>query len=278
MLSTTWNILRRRDLLYELVLAEVRTATAGRALGWLWWILDPLLMMFIYWFVVGVLLGRQGGGLYHPYWLFVFCGLIVWKHIAGAMGQSAVALIQGYSLIRSVPFPTAILPLSRACSGFFFFLLGFLVFVLMRSMVDVSSWTGTPLALVQIPILMAFQMGIVAALALPTAAIGAAYRDVSNLIGHALRIGFYLSPCLYGAEWMRDSAISRFGEATGEVVFKLYMLNPFAIIIEGYRAAVLNGTFLAPEHWGVLGAETVAFLLVGYWIYHHYDRRVVKFL
>lgn len=278
MLATPLSIFQRRDLLLQLVIMEVRTSTAGRMLGWLWWLLDPLLMMLIYWFVVQALLGRGMSPGYNPYWLFVFFGLITWKHAGGTITQAANSLVAGRALIRAVPFPTAILPLSRSGAGFFFFLAGMGVAMIMRLSVDWPAEPGYWLVLLQLVPLMVLQLAIVSALALPAAVLGAMIRDLSNLSRHALRIGFYLSPGLYSAETMRASMVSRLGESTGQLVFDVYMLNPFAIMMEGYRTIVLEGRFIAASDWTVLLIEAAVFALAGVWIYNRYDRRIVKYI
>jgi ABC-2 type transport system permease protein len=56
------------------------------------------------------------------------------------------------------------------------------------------------------------------------------------------------------------------------------MLNPFAILIEGYRQAIFYGDFLALHHWVVLALESVVLFAIGQRIYRYYDRRVIKFL
>ncbi len=58
-MNSNWdNLVARRDLLQELVVSELKTSQAGTVLGWTWWLLDPLLMMLIYWGVFTILLGR----------------------------------------------------------------------------------------------------------------------------------------------------------------------------------------------------------------------------
>ena len=56
------------------------------------------------------------------------------------------------------------------------------------------------------------------------------------------------------------------------------MLNPFAILIEGYRQAIFYGDFLDAVHWVVLAVESLLLFAIGQRIYRYYDRRVIKFL
>jgi ABC-type polysaccharide/polyol phosphate export permease len=276
MISNLPNLVARRDLLVELVRSDLRSSTAQTRLGWLWWLLDPLMMMLVYFVIVVELFGR--GDMYSPYWLFVFFGLITWKHLTGSVNRASNVLSRRQGLIRAVPFPTMVLPLSGVLSMFVFFLCGFAVLTAMAIVAPLPHHSGGMLPLIQIPLLMILQVIMIAGIALPISCIGVLYRDLSELIPHALQAGFFLSPTLYGADLVERTAIDRLGPQLGAMVYALYMLNPFAIIITGYRDSMFYGRFMEPQHWIVLLIEAAAILFIGYRIYQHYDRRVIKFL
>lgn len=277
MISNWSNLVARRDLLRELVLSELRTSTAQTRLGWLWWMLDPLLMMLVYWLIVVGLLGR-GREQYTPYWLFIFFGLITWKHFASSVSRAAAVLSRKQGLIRAVPIPTMIFPLSGVVSGFFFFLCGFLVLILMALLAGLPQHSGDFLPVIQVPLLMILQIIIVAGIALPLSCWGVLYRDLGELIPHVLKAAFYLTPGLYGVDLVQDVAVRKFGETTGNVVTTGFMLNPFAGLITGYRDAIFYGRFMESTYWIILVVEAALIFIPGYLIYQHYDRRVVKFL
>lgn len=264
MLSNWHNLMARRDLLKELIVSELRTQTHGTLLGWLWWLVDPLVMMLIYWAVVVGVMGR--GEAYAPYPIFVLCGLLPWKHMSYSVNRATSVLANSEGLIKAIPFPTMVLPLGRVGSGFICFLFGLVVLL-----VGAALW-GCPLtvSLVQLPALLLAQLLLVAGLSLSVAAIGVMLRDLSVAMNHLLRVGFYLSPIIYGLDMVR--------EKLPEPWATIYLLNPFVILVEGYRAAVFRGEFLAMNYWPILFAEAAVVFLGGFAIYRHYDRRVIKFL
>lgn len=277
MISNLTNLIARRDLFRELVVSELRASTAQTRLGWLWWLLDPLFMMLIYWAIVVGLFGR-GRAEYEPYWVFIFFGLVTWKHFSNAAARSSTILSRKQGLIRAVPFPTMVLPLSVSISGFFFFLCGFAVLVAMSAIAPPEHHSGSFLPLIQVPALMAFQLVIVAAICVPLSCIGVLYRDLGEVLPHLLRAGFYLSPGLYGVDLIQSVARERFGPELGAAIYSIYMLNPFAVLISGYRSAMFYGEFMPIGHWGLLILMALAVTIPGYMIYQHYDRRVIKFL
>jgi len=271
MISNWTNLLARRDLLRELTLSELRSQSQESRFGWVWWLVDPLIMMLIYWGVVVGILGR--GQSYTPYPVFVLCAVLPWKHLSSSLNASAKVLRAREGLIKSIAFPTMALPLTVVVAGFSNFLFGVVILVL--AALGFAMPLGTPL--VQLPALLLAQIALVAGFALIVACVGALARDLPGFMTHVLRVGFYCSPTLYGL----DLAQQRLGSISGlwgEWLPRLFVLNPLALLITGYREAVFYGRFMSGDYWLLLTAESVLVLAAGYRIYQYFDRRVIKFL
>jgi ABC-type polysaccharide/polyol phosphate export permease len=274
-MNSTWpNILARRDLVRELTVSELRSRTAETRLGWVWWLVDPLIMMLIYWGVVVGIFGR--GQSYSPYPVFILCALLPWKHFSSGLSNAAKVLRNNEGLIKSIAFPTMVLPLANVLAGFAYFLFGMLV------LLGAALAFGLPMgeSLIQLPALMALQLLLVTSFSLVATSFGALIRDLSGFLTHLLRVGFYFSPTLYGVDMVRerveagalgDSALAAAGP-------DLFMLNPFAILIHGYRQAIFFGGWLEPRWWAVLVLEAALLFLLGQAVYRYFDKRVIKFL
>lgn len=274
-MNSTWpNIVMRRDLIRELTLSELRSRTAETRLGWVWWLVDPLIMMLIYWGVVVGIFGR--GASYDPYPVFILCALLPWKHFSSGLTHASKVLRNNEGLIKSIAFPTMILPIANVAAGMAYFLFGLVVLIV------AAVAFGRPLgaSLVQIPALMAFQLLLVTSFSLVATCFGALIRDLTGFLTHVLRVGFYFSPTLYGVDMVRERvAGGALGDgAFAELVPTLYMMNPFAILIHGYRQALFFGGWLEPVWWGVLAAQAIVLFLVGQTVYRYFDKRVIKFL
>jgi ABC-type polysaccharide/polyol phosphate export permease len=272
--STAANLYLRRDLLHELVVSELRSSASETRLGWVWWLIDPLFTMMIYWAVVVGIFGR--GGHYHPYPIFILCALLPFKHFGGSITSCCKLLRNREGLIKSVPFPTMVLPLSVVLSGFGFFLFG-------QATLLMAAWTwGLPItvALVQLPALWALQLVFYIGACLMIAAFGALVRDLSGFMGHVLRLFFYMAPVLYGADMVEERFTKGALGASqfADVIPTIYMMNPLAILFTGYRDAIFYGRFLAGEHWVVLTVTSLVVFAIGYRVFQHFDRRVIKFL
>jgi len=271
-MDSTWpNIVSRRDLLRELTLSELRSRSADSRLGWLWWLIDPLIMMLIYWGIVVGIFGR--GHHYQPYPVFVLCALLPWKHLQSALTNAAKLLRNNEGVIKAIPFPTMVLPLSNVLAGFSYFLAGMVVLLAAALVAQLPLGVS----LIQIPALMAAQLLLVSALSLVATSFGALIRDLSGFLTHVTRVLFYACPALYGVDLVRERAAS-LGGWLGEWIPTLYMLNPFAILFEGYRQAIFYGGFLEGRYWVVLTLEAVVMFAFAQRIYRYYDRRVIKFL
>jgi len=270
-MNSTWpNIVARRDLLRELTLSELRSRTAESRLGWVWWLVDPLIMMLIYWAVVVGVFGR--GQSYQPYPVFILCALLPFKHLTSGLTSASRILRNNEGLIKSIAFPTMVLPMSNVLAGFAYFLFGFVV--LLASALAFGLPVGA--SLIQVPALMLFQLMLVTSLSLVATSFGALIRDLSGFLTHVTRVIFYASPTLYGVDTVieRAPAFGRFGEW----IPTLFMLNPLAILIHGYREAVFYGGWLDPKYWAILAVEAVVLFAVGQRVYRAFDKRVIKFL
>lgn len=277
MLSTLPNLLARRDLVKALVASDLRASVARSRLGWIWWLLDPLLMMAVYWAIVAGLFGRSSAGN-HPYPLFLFAALITWKHFATSVNRSLTLLRSRDRIIKSIAFPTIALPISVALSGFAYFLFAFAVLAIAAWLWPGVARAGGLLPLLQVPALMLLQLAVTAGVTMAMSCYGALLEDLRLFTGHVLRLGFYLSPGLYGVDLIEERLAANLAPETAQAAFALYMANPFAVLITGYREAVLYGRFLPAHWWLLLAFEAAALLWVGYRVYQFHDRRVIKFL
>jgi len=270
MTSSLANLWKRRDLLWELVWGELRSTTAETRLGWFWWLLDPLLMMLVYWAFKELVFP---GGPYSPYPIFLGAALLSWRHLTIVVSRAARTLSGNEALIRSVPFPTMLLPLAAAVAQLVFFLVSMIV------LIGFAIALGRPatLTLLQILPLAFLQLLLVAGVALALTCPGALVPDLGEAADHILRILWFLSPGMYGMDLIRARFAGHGGPATRHVLL-LFQLNPFAMLFEGYRGAVFAPAWTPLSDWLALTAEAVVVLGAGFAIYRRYDRRVLKAL
>src|SRR5437867_949116 len=99
---------RWREILYMLVLRDLKARTKQAYLGYFWIFVQPLLLTGVLSFLVQQVLGRSDLSDI-PYPLFVMAGVIPWQFFANSLNESAESLVKNVDLVRQVYFPREIL-------------------------------------------------------------------------------------------------------------------------------------------------------------------------
>lgn len=262
MRSTAAKLWQRRHLLWVLTTANLKRQNKNTVLGYLWWLLDPIMMTGVYYLLVAVVFER--GGDNQPYLLFLLCGLLAWKAFAGSINQSITILTSQASIIRSIGFPKAVLPLSLVLSNSVFFAFGLLVATVVALVYapEYGTWPGWSYLL--LPLVIGLQLMFTAGLALVMAVLGVLFRDTGNIMRHLLRMWYFMSPGLYSLD------------RVPERLQPLFRLNPFAELMTAYRDIIMHGRVPAAYDLVYAGAVGLAMLLVGYWTFIRLEGRLVQ--
>ena len=234
--------LSRRRLIAYLVRADLRKTGADTLLGNVWWIVDPLLQMLVYWVLVGVILERDR---YQDFPLFIFAAILPWKWFDTTVKAGRYAVVGSERLIKQINFPKLVLPLSSSMAEvvtFAFGLVPLTAIMLLFYPQRLSLWYLT------IPLIAVVQLVFSLAFAIAISATNVFYRDIGNLVRHLMRFWFYLSPTLYGIDQVHRITADK--PVLGPIIDLWYAINPFTYLLGAYRAAIYEGT---SPHWGALG-------------------------
>lgn len=244
------DLTSRVRLIRFLVGAEMKRTHADTAIGTLWWILDPVLQMFVYWVLVAVIFQRTTPDIL----LFLMSAILPWKWFASTLSEASTSITSRQSLIRQLQFPKLVLPTAGACAAVVSFAFG-LVALAGLYILYPERLTLWVLAL---PAIAAVQFVFSLALGIFLAAMNTFFRDVQNVLRHVVRLWFYMSPVLYSLDQLEQQPVAQ----------NVLSLNPMAPILDGYRR-ILYGTEesvggVAPD-WlpllGVLGLSTILLAL-----------------
>jgi lipopolysaccharide transport system permease protein len=237
------------DLLYTLSAHRISVRYRQTALGVVWAVLQPLLMMLIFTGVFSVLVRMPSDGL--PYALFAYAALLPWNFFATALTNGTTSLVNHTQLITRVYFPREILPLTYVIAAVFDFLIGCGVLVLLMAWYDVPVTANVWLVLPIVLVLAAWAL----ALALVASAVQVRWRDVGMAVPLLVQLWMFASPVIYPlsavpAEWRG-----------------WYLLNPMAGIVTAFRDVLLQGglTDVAPLRYSV--AVTAIMLPAAYLVF-----------
>jgi ABC-type polysaccharide/polyol phosphate export permease len=239
-------------LFNQMVRRELRQKYKGSALGVVWYLVNPLVLMGAYALVFSVLLKVVD---IPDYPLFLIVGLIVWVFFSQALLAAAPSLVQNAPLVRRVRFPRETIPASVAVVQLVTFLV-MLALVLPVALI-VRGSAGAPLLL--LPVVVALLFCLVLGLSLAAAVLHAHFRDVEPVLAAALLPWFFLTPIFFRVDDMPGVEDHR---AIGDL---LEWGNPIAPFVQAVRDVLFSG---AAPSLGVMAYITGVGLgaLAGGWL------------
>jgi ABC-2 type transport system permease protein len=252
---TRWS--EYRHSLWLLTTRDLKVRYTTSALGYVWSILDPLVMAAIYWFVFTQVFDRLVGT--QPYIVFLLTALLPWMWFNGAVSDSTRAFLKDAKLVRSTKLPRTIWVNRIVLSKGIEFVLALPVLALFA----ILFGAGVGWQLVLFPLAMVLQAALTAGIGLIVAPLVVFFRDLERATKLVLRFLFYASPIVYGISNLPDGL--QFWAA----------FNPLTGIFSLYRA----GFFPGELDWfavGVAAAMSAAFLAVGLWVFRRAERQVLK--
>src|SRR5688572_30604281 len=109
------EVWRYRDLLFFLILRDIRVRYSQTVLGFGWSILQPLLQMIVFSIFFGALAGISSGDV--PYPVFSLAAVVPWTYFLNAVSASSLSLISSAQLVSKVYFPRILIPLAPLGAG-----------------------------------------------------------------------------------------------------------------------------------------------------------------
>ncbi len=222
-------------------------------LGFVWSLLNPLLMMVVFTIVFTILTVPN----IENFPVFVLTGLVAWNFFAASVMGATGTIVGNSTLINKVYFPREILPASHVLSNLVNFLLTLIV---LFGFIVAYRIPLTPMML-WLPAIILVQVILALGIALIVSAVNVFYRDVAVLLEVGIQAWFFLTPIFYQLERIPNMQV------LGLDVWRwVYVLNPMASIITDYRYVLLYN--LPPiNHTAFALAEAGFTLVVGYWLF-----------
>ena len=252
-----------RELAQNLVVRDLKVRYKNSALGILWSLLNPLLMMLVFTAVFTVLKGLPIA----KFPAFVLVGLLPWQFFQDAVGGATASIVGNSHLINKVYFPREILIIAGVLSNLVNFLIAMVLLIPVLVLFDISLSVWASLLPLMIIIQVVFTLGI----SFIVATVNVFYRDVHMIVSVALLAGFFLTPVFYPLSQLPKSYLL-FG-IDWDVWRLMYYLNPMASIIENYRMILYIGARPAFDFVLRTFITAVGFLVVGLMIFYRFNSR-----
>jgi ABC-2 type transport system permease protein len=253
-----WSPLHRyRHSLWLLTTRDLKVRYSTSFLGYVWSILDPLVMAAIYWFVFTQVFHRGVG--HEPYIVFLLSGLLPWTWFTGSVSDATHAFTREAKLVRSTTIPRSIWVARLVLSKGIEFVASIPVIAIFAFVAGAVLHWQVVFVLLAIVIQVVLTLGI----GLLVAPLVVFFRDLERAIKLGLRFMFYASPIIYGLDDLPKG------------LHTLGAFNPMSGIISLYRAAF----FPQQLDWfavGVGAALSVAIFAIGAFVFSRAIRTVLK--
>lgn len=262
-LRSLGDIWQRHELLGLLVRRELKSRYKDSSLGFMWTLIRPLVMLFVYYFVVGKVLGAERA--IPQYAIFVFAGLTIWGYFNEIIVSGTASILTNAGLIKKVYLPREIFPIAATGSAMVNFGAQLVVLFVATIVLRQFPWHLSLLYGLAAAVIVTIYA---TALAMLLAAVNVYLRDVQYLVEVSLLVLMWASPIVYSLAFVR-AAIAQSG--VGVWLDAVYLSNPVTIAVLAFQKAFwIAGTpqvgTVYPAHFEYWIAGDLVVAIILFWI------------
>ena len=250
---------RYRDLIGMFVWRDFVAVYKQTILGPLWFLLQPLLTTVVFTVIFGNVAKLPTDGL--PPFLFYLSGVVPWRYFADCLNNTSNTIVSNAQIFGKVYFPRLAVPVSVVISNLISFGVQFLLFLGFF----LYYWLATPLirpqaTLLLLPVLILQMAALGLGAGIIVSSMTTRYRDLAHLVGFGVQLWMYATPIVYPSSALNDNW--RF----------IFLLNPMAPVIEGFRSSFLGTGAFDLASWGISLCITASVLLTGLLLFNRVEK------
>ena len=232
-------------LIFELVKREIKLRYRGTWLGFLWSMLNPLIMMGVYTLVFSFYIRID----IPRYPAFIICALLPWIWFSEAVTTGTNCLVDRPGFVRDTIFPSEVLPITAVATGMmnYVFSLPVLLIILLIFRITLG-WQ-----LIALPVIMTVQFLFTLGVVFFLGTYHVFFRDLRYIVQLVLLAAFFLTPIIY------DYSI------VPERFILILKLNPMTHIINGYRQVFFYNEWPFWDNIGYVFILSIVLIFVGFW-------------
>ena len=282
MLERLRELILHRELLFNMIVKELKVKYKRSVLGFLWSFMNPLIMLAVFSLVFSILARNP----MNWFVVYLMAGLFPWLFFVNSITQSVGSVVGNPGLVKKVYFPREVLTLGAVGANIFHFVMQMLILLIFLLII---GWHFS-IYILYLPLVMLLEIVFATGLSLFVAAANVYLRDIQHFTDVATMAWFWLTPIVYVI-----GTVMRFGGW-----FKVYLLNQMTNINELYVYIIYNPKHYAPlsyvggpkisgkfpgvlrlwslfkqppvvylSFWGILGTivGSVALLILGYYYF-----------
>ncbi|MGB9723160.1 MAG: ABC transporter permease [Chloroflexia bacterium] len=235
------ELLAYRELVWNLVLRDLKARYKSSFLGYLWSLVNPLLMMTVFTILFKFLLKSP----IPNFPVFIIVALLPWNFCSSSVTGAVTCITAQSNLVKKVYFPREAIPIALVLANLINFLLAlpamFLIMLLLNARFQPAAALFPLIALIE----TIFLMGV----ALFLSALNVFFRDTQVITEVLLTAWFFLTPIFYRLGDIVDVQLARL----------VRWLNPMASLVDFYRDIFYLGGM---PGWDAIVRTLVTALLV----------------
>lgn len=246
---------RQRGLIAVLVGRELKARYRGTAFGYLWSLLNPLLLLAVYTAVFTLVIPARVPSS-APYPLFLFAGLLPWLFASGALLDAAIVLSDNGPLLKKVVCPPEVFPSVTVLSHLAHHVLAIPVLLVAMAAATLAGAMRFPWTVVLFPFALAPWIAAVAGLVMLVAALAVHFRDLKDLLHNLLNLVFFLTPIIYTPDLVPAGILRR-----------AVLANPVTPLVTVYRDVMLLGVVPSFSQWAWAWLVALVCWALGSWVF-----------
>lgn len=259
------SLWRYRGLLLTLTGRELKARYRGSVFGYVWSLVNPLLLLLVYAFVFSTIFQPRDANV-APYGLFLACGVFPWLWLSTSWVEGTGTLSANSGLIRKASFPAEVLPIVSVLANLVHFTFALPVIAVGLGYFrtqgqEIGGWSAlvAPLvALIQIP--------MVAGLALGFSALNVHFKDVRDILTNLLTLLFFLTPILYTLRSLEGFPPVHWAVAH----------NPVTPFMQSYQDTLFFGRLPDPGSWLVMILISLGVWMLGAFLFDRLSDTLVE--
>jgi ABC-type polysaccharide/polyol phosphate export permease len=245
----------RRRFVKTLARTEIQGKRSSMVAGQLWALLDPLFQAGIYFLLIQILRGGEGGRGSAYQMTLLISGIFLFNFTRRSLMDGARSVIGGRGLLLNSAFPRALLPISSVYKALLELAPAGIVYLV----IHVAAGRPIGLGVALLPTLLVLHTTLNLGLALLFAALTVYMRDVTQLMGYLLRVLFFITPVLYPVSILPPG------------IRTAMSFNPLFPVFAAYQQVVGGGMPTMAQLAGSL-FWAVLFLVVGAGLFLSHER------
>ena len=251
------NLIERRSLLFQLVRRDFEQRFVGSAIGWIWGLIHPLVLLLSWTFVFQICLRQELPGV-ENYPLFLFAGMLPWLLFSETVQRSASSLLDHANLITKTVFPAEIVPVSVFLSSLASHLLALALMIAAAGIWQNRISVFLILLPVYILVIGLLSIGI----GWIVAGLHVFQRDTAQLLSVVLTFWFWFTPIFITEDRFPQWRIAQF----------VLKFNPMTYLVRAYRAILIDSVPPAAADLGIAAAYGLAIFIAGGLFFRHMKR------